>query len=427
MHVNPEISALLEKLNNPALPTIDLSLERMWKLLAQLGNPEKRLPPVIHVAGTNGKGSTIAFLRAMVEAAGYRVHTYTSPHLVRFNERIVLAGNEIDDATLLPLLQRVEQCARTIPVTFFEATTALALLAFAEHKADVVLLETGLGGRLDATNVVAQPMLTILTPIDYDHMEFLGDDLQKIAAEKAGILKPNVPCVVGAQSPEALPVIARAAYALRAPLLVCGHGWNAAVTAQGLQVILDTMQINVPLPALLGPHQLHNAALAITAVKQCEQLPVSDEAIAAAMHTVRWPARLQRLSYGPWVEAWGARGHVVLDGAHNPSAARVLAEWVVQNGEPVTMVCGMMRRKDPAAFLAPLAAHVRSFIAVPIAGQDCYTPEELAAHARASGIKTVRTCTDDANLSQIIRGEENGTLILCGSLFLAGELLKNHG
>lgn len=424
MHVNPSIAALLEKLNNPSLPGIDLSLERMWRLLAVLGNPQEKLAPVIHVAGTNGKGSTIAYLRAIYQAAGYRVHAYTSPHLVRFNERIVLAGQEIGDDALLRLLIRVNHHAESIPVTFFEATTAAALLAFSEHSADVVLLETGLGGRLDATNVVAAPAMTVLTPIAFDHMEFLGDSLTKIATEKAGILKADVPCIAGAQQPEAAQAIARAAYKLRAPLLSCGHGWNAAVTAKGIHVLLDTAQLTLPLPALSGAHQTHNAALAAVVAHSCEALPVSPEEIAEGIAQARWPGRLQRLTQGPWVDAW--QGDVFLDGGHNVHAAEALAQWALDGGQPVTLVCGMMARKDAQAFLAPLAGRIERLIAVPIAGEDCHTPEALAQAAGKAGIVNV-TAVRMGDVLPLLQGAGGGTLLIAGSLFLAGEILQNHG
>ena len=426
MHLNPRIAALLNGLNNPSLPGIDLSLERMWQLLAALGNPQEKLAPVIHLAGTNGKGSTQAFLRAMYEAQGYKVHAYTSPHLVRFNERIVVAGEEISDEALLPLLERITLAAKDIPVTFFEATTAAAFLAFAETKADVVLLETGLGGRLDATNVVAKPMMTVITPVDYDHMEFLGETLTQIATEKAGILKQDVPCVIGAQKPEANAAIARAAYAKRAPLLACGLGWNAAVTASGVHVILDTAKIDLPLPVMAGAHQLHNAALAAV-VAHTAELPITAEAIAQGVRDARWAGRLQALTHGPLVDAWGERGAVYLDGAHNVQAAEALVHWIAAQTVPVTMVCGMMARKDAAAFFGLFAGHIARLITVPITGEDCHTPEALKAAAVAAGIADVQAAARLDSVPAMLASEANGTLLITGSLFLAGELLKNHG
>ena len=424
MHLNSSIAALLAGLNNPSLPGIDLSLERMVQLLAALGNPQEKLPPVIHFAGTNGKGSTLAFLRAIYTATGARVHAYTSPHLVRFNERITLAGHEISDDALLALLPRIARVAQSIPVTFFEATTAAAFLSFAETPADMLLLETGLGGRLDATNVVAHPALTIITPINYDHTEFLGDSLTAIAREKAGILKPGVPCITGAQPAEALDVLRTIAAQIGAPLMVHGEDWHFEKTTETLHLTTAEETWEIPLPPLLGPHQYHNAALAAAAART---LGIALPAIARGIAAAHWPARLQPLSHGPLVDAWGNRGRVILDGAHNASAASAVADWIATTGTPVTLICGMMRRKDASAFFAPLAAHIRRAITVPIPGEDCYAPAVLAEHARASGIANVTACDRLADTSAHLATDAPGTLLIAGSLFLAGELLKNHG
>lgn len=425
MHLNPEIAAHLNALNNPALPSIDLSLDRMHALLNALGNPEQKLPPVIHLAGTNGKGSTLAFLRAIYEAAGYRVHAYTSPHLVLFNERIVEAGRPIDDAALLALLEQVAVATAKIPVTFFEATTALAFMAFAKQAADVVLLETGLGGRLDATNVVAQPLATVITPIDYDHMEFLGNTLAKIAAEKAGIIKRGVPCFVGAQQLEAQAVFENVAQKRDAPLILHGRDWQYVVDGKHIAVSHAGHQWHLPQPALLGAHQCHNAALASVVATSMAALPVTDAAITSGITHARWPARLQKLIRGPLVEAWGERGEVVLDGGHNPSAAHALAAWLSENSAPTTLLCGMMKRKDAHGFLLPLAPHITHMIAVPIAENDSYSPEELAEIGHACGIAQVHACHP---LEEAAKhwDDANGRLLMAGSLFLAGQVLKNH-
>lgn len=425
MHLNPTIAALLEGLNNPSLPSIDLSLERMRKLLTALGNPEKKLAPVIHIAGTNGKGSTLAFLRAIYEASGYRVHAYTSPHLVAFNERIVIGASTISDDYLLALLQRVRVAAQTIPVTFFEATTAIAFLAFAEHAADVVLLETGLGGRLDATNVVTKPIATVITPIDYDHMEFLGDSLAKIATEKAGIMKHGVPCFVGAQSPEVREVLKRAARNHEAPLYIHNYDWYYETKGSHIGVECASMAWQLPLPALAGAHQHHNAALASVVAQSLPQLPVTNAALAKSMQSTRWPARLQTLEQGPLVDAWGARGPVMLDGGHNPNAALALRTWLEQYPMPTTMLCGMMKRKDASGFLRPLVQKISHFIAVPIEGNDSYTAEELGQVALACGIKTVSIANTFTEATTQF-DDAKGRLLVAGSLFLAGEVLKNH-
>ncbi len=427
MHENPAIAALLNSLNNPSLPTVDLSLVRMHELMKALGNPEKKLPPVIHLAGTNGKGSTQAFLRAIYEAAGYRVHAYTSPHLVQFNERITIAGQQVSDEYLLQLLERVSEATKTISVTFFEATTAAAFLAFAEHSADVVLLETGLGGRLDATNLVAKPMATIITPIDYDHMEFLGGTLGEIAGEKAGIMKAGVPCFAGAQKPEAREVLKRAARKVECSLLLNDFDWNYEAVNGGLRVRNAADVWDLPTPSLVGAHQLHNAALASVAAMSLPQLPISAEALARGIQSTTWPARLQKLEHGALVTAWGARGDVVLDGGHNPSAAEILAVWMAARKTPVTLILGMMKRKDARAFLQPLVPYVSAVIAVPIEGNDSYPAHELAEVACALGVKKVHAAPSLAGAAQHFAPEANATLLIAGSLFLAGEVLKNHG
>ncbi len=424
MHENPRIAALLNGLNNPSLPGIDLSLVRMRELLKALGNPQEKLPPVVHIAGTNGKGSTLAFLRAMLEAAGYRAHHYTSPHLVSFNERIVIAGHEISDAGLEDLLVRVTEAAKDIPVTFFEATTAAAFLAFSEHQADIVLLETGLGGRLDATNMVAKPIATIITPIDYDHMEFLGDSLTKIATEKAGIMKKNAPCFVGAQQPEAREVLKRAARAVDCPIHLQGRDWSFEKTGEGLRVMAGKAAWKLPVPSLPGAHQYHNAALASVVAQHLPGFSISAEQMAKAVANTRWPARLQALTHGPIVEAW--RGEVVLDGGHNLSAALALRDWLKAQKRPTTLVWGMMRRKDAAAFLAPLAPYFTRVITVPIAGNDSYAPAELADIAREAGVADARAVESLLALPAALAPSEGHTLLIAGSLFLAGEVLKNH-
>ena len=425
MHLNPTIAAQLEALNNPSLPGIDLSLERVWKLLAALGNPHENLPPVIHIAGTNGKGSTLAFLRAIYEAQGYRVHAYTSPHLVRFNERIVIAGAQVSDEYLQQLLARVAAAARDIAVTFFEATTAAAFLAFAEHSADVVLLETGMGGRLDATNVVAKPIATIIAPIDYDHMEFLGDTLAAIAEEKAGIMKRDVPCFVAEQKPEAREVLKRAARKTGARLHLYGRDWSVDVKPNSLEVLSAEAHWVLPYPSLVGEHQYHNAALASVVAMSLEALPVSPENVSKAIGLAMWPARLQRLSRGPIVEAWAERGHVYLDGGHNPHAALVLRAWAMKHPQPLTLVVGMMKRKDAIGYLKPLADVIPTMLAVSIEGHDAYDPLALSQLAHKAGFANTHACEWQALLTQLPQ-LPTGDLLIAGSLFLAGEVLKNH-
>lgn len=412
MHLNPEIALLLSRLANPRLPAIDLSLTRMEALLARLGNPHWRLPPVVHVAGTNGKGSTIAFLRAMWEAAGKRVHVYTSPHLVRFNERIVLSGAEISDEALLPLLKRVEQAASEVPTTFFEATTAAAFLAFAEAPADIVLLETGLGGRLDATNMVPNPALTLITPIGFDHMEFLGDSLPKIASEKAGIMKLGVPCVAAPQAPEVVQVLLEEAAKRGSPIQMEGRDWK-------VKEVLKSM----PRPSLLGEHQHVNAALAVMGA---QKLGLPLDFIARGLQTARWPGRLQHLIHGPLVQAWGARGEVYLDGAHNAHGAEALAQWLSESPLPTTLLLGMMQRKDVGAFLTPLLPRVRDILTVTIPQEGAHEAEALCAQVKAMTTTPARAVGAIEAVAAELQAAAPGRLLIAGSLFLAGEILKNH-
>lgn len=397
MHVNPSLAAMLQRLNNPSLPGIDLSLDRVKQLLAALGNPQLALPPTIHVAGTNGKGSTIAFMRAMLQAQGKRVHVYSSPHLVHFNERIVLAGATIGDDALLAVLQEIEAAAHDIPVTFFEATTAAAFLAFSRTPADYLLLEVGMGGRFDATNVIT-PIASVITPVALDHQEFLGPDIASIAAEKAGIIKHAVPVITGAQTPEAMKVIQRVAAANMAPLIVAD--------------VPDCIQ-----PALAGAHQRANAALAIATLQAVAD--ISDSAIAEGLAQAHWPARLQRLTRGAFAPCW-------LDGGHNAHAAEAIAAWAETQPKPLWMVCGLMARKDATAFFRPLHGVVDHVITVPIPGADDAQDAGILAQTAADlGISAEAASGLDTALEQVKRGKP-ATVLIAGSLYLAGELLKTH-
>jgi dihydrofolate synthase/folylpolyglutamate synthase len=427
MHTNPTIASLLESLRHPSLPVIDLSLARMEKLLAKLGNPERRLPPVIHLAGTNGKGSTMAFLRAICEAAGHRVHTYTSPHLVSFNERIVLAGAPISDDYLLQILTEIKCAVDGEPITFFEATTAAAFMTFAEHSADVLLLETGMGGRLDATNMVAKPLATLITPIGMDHMEFLGNSLAAIAAEKAGIMKRGVPCFLSPQPAEAREVFKRQARLLETPLHLHGRDWSFEPREDGsFTLFTGATRLDLPAPSLLGDFQIMNAALAATAAYSLLALRMTDDALAQGIRRAHWPARLQRLTQGPLVEWWGGRGHVILDGGHNLHAAAALAQWLGTRAQPATLLCAMMARKDARGFLATLAPHIHHCITAGIEDSDAMDAATLAAHAQAAGIGNVTPCERWQHRTQLEHLPDTGDLLITGSLYLAGEVLKNH-
>ncbi|OYW13568.1 MAG: hypothetical protein B7X02_01925 [Rhodospirillales bacterium 12-54-5] len=419
--------AILARLTALHPKRIDLSLDRVHRLLAALGNPERRLPPVVHVAGTNGKGSTIAYMRAMYEAAGYRVHAYTSPHLVRFNERMVLAGEIISNDTLALYLERILTVSKETHATVFEAETAVAFLAFSEHSADVLLLETGLGGRLDATNVVPQPLCSVITPIGIDHAEFLGDTLAKIASEKAGIIKPNVPCISANQPAEVAAVLSDRAHACNVPFSLGGIDWTFSLKDHAFLLRDGQSEIAFPLPHLPGGHQIANAALATMVVRHCaEQLPIDDAAIARGIDQAKWSARLQKLSYGPLVEQWA--GDVYLDGGHNAHAAAAIAGWMAQQSTPVVMICAMMQRKDARAYFSELAPHLSALCCIPMPGDSGgYDAETLASAASALGVADVMQADTMHEAIQQLERYRPATVLVAVSLHLAGEVLKTHG
>ncbi len=404
---------------------IDLSLERIETLLNKLGRPHDRLPPVIHVAGTNGKGSVLAFCRAAFEAAGLSVHQYVSPHLVRFNERIILAGREIDDNQLCQTLSAVDDANDGSPITFFEITTAAAFHAFARTPADVLLLETGLGGRLDATNVITCPSAVAIVSIDFDHQGYLGDTLEAIAGEKAGILRRDVPVLVGDLPAPARVVVLERAHDLGAPVRQHGVDWIPAVSAIGWAYNSNDRIIDLPLPALPGAHQLANAALAIALTDAANLTLLSDMHWQAAMTSVKWPGRLQRLTDGPLIETLHRGQELWLDGAHNPAAARVLAEWVRSRNRPVHAILGMLKTKDPENVLQPLVLECASVTAVPIQGHRCFSPEYLAATAQAHGATTARTASDIKSAMERVATEASSDeiVLICGSLYLVGQAL----
>jgi len=405
---------------------IDLSLGRMERLLAALDHPERKLPPVFHVAGTNGKGSTTAYLRAMLEAAGKRVHVYTSPHLVRFAERIRLAGSLIEEDHLADILARCEAANGDAPITYFEITTAAALLAFAETPADAVLLEVGLGGRLDATNVIDSPLVTAVTPVSMDHQDFLGDSLAAIATEKAGIAKPNVPLVLGPQEPDALAAIETYARKVGAPTFLYGEDWSARAVEGGMVYEDRQGTLNLPAPALKGRHQITNAGLAIACLRQQNIFDLNEADYAAGLQAVDWPARFQDISHAPGLpKALKPGVRVFLDGGHNPAAGSVLGAAMqtvaTETGSRFTLIMGMMANKDAAGFLAPLGPYVERLIAVPIEGEAAHTPEALVRTAdqlglRASIAPDFRAALNDA--------KEADRVLICGSLYLAGQVLK---
>ncbi len=430
--IHGQVDATLARLTGLYPKLIDLSLGRMRRLLADLENPETRLAPVIHVAGTNGKGSTIAIMRAVLEAAGYRVHVYTSPHLVRFAERIRLVGGLIDEHLLLALLEHVETANAGQPITFFEVTTAVAFMAFARIPADVVLLETGLGGRFDATNVIAQPAVTALSSISMDHMQYLGETLALIAGEKAAIMKPGVPCVSVAQTPEAAAVIAAAAAAVGAPLKIQNADWRVENDGQGGLVFAGLHgPWKAPLPSLLGAHQIENAGLALAALDR-SPFAVPGFAIRSGMRKVSWPARAQKLKRGPLMNHLPQGWELWLDGGHNAGGGRAVAALAAEmwSDAPLHLICGMLSTKVAEDYLRPLAARALSLTAVPIASSDVgFAPADLAAAAKRAGFADVHVAADPAAaLARIVSAASGrARVLICGSLYLAGEVLRENG
>jgi dihydrofolate synthase/folylpolyglutamate synthase len=431
---------VLERLNRLHPKIIDLSLGRTWRLLARLGHPERRLPPVVHVAGTNGKGSAIAFLRAMLEAAGYRVHAYISPHLVRFHERIRLAGKLIGEPALLALLKECEAVNGAEPITFFEITTCAAFLEFARTPGDILLLETGLGGRLDSTNVIAKPLTSVLMPISFDHMQHLGDTLTKIAFEKAGIIKQGVPVVVAPQPAEAEEVFEAKAAELAAPLLRYGKEWQVASAGRGIEFTDRDGKRKLPRPALPGDHQIPNAGAALATLPFLAGFTVDEKAQAAGLKNVEWPARLQRLRRGRLVNKLPKGWELWLDGGHNAAAGEVLADFArhwrqgIEGHRPLHLVFGMLNTKEPVAFLKPLAPFTKDLQAVRIEGDHASLPaEDAAAAARAAGIEARTAENLGAAVDRIVGSASQaltkapGRILICGSLYLAGVVLAENG
>ncbi|EKX56621.1 Dihydrofolate synthase [Rhodobacter sp. AKP1] len=421
----PASDLILQRMMSLHPKIIDLTLDRVHRLLQALGHPERSLPPVIHIAGTNGKGSTQAMIRAGLEAQGLKVHAYTSPHLARFHERIRLAGSLISEPALAALLDECLAANGPEPITFFEITTCAAFLAFARTPADYTLLEVGLGGRLDATNVVEDPRLAIVTPVSIDHQQYLGETLPEIAAEKAGILKRRVPCVVGPQEAAALEVIEARAARLGVPLLAHGQQWQVW-EERGRTVFQDEAGLlDLPLPALPGPHQIQNAGAALMALRH---LGAPEAACEAALTRADWPARMQRLRQGPLarsapgIELW-------LDGGHNPAGGAAVAATLSRMApRPTHLICGMLNTKDVTGYMRPLAPHVTRLHAVSIPGEANTLPAEATATAaRAAGIAACTAPSVADALAAIVTENPAARVLICGSLYLAGAILREHG
>lgn len=437
-----DILAALERLTTYYPVAIDMGLDRVFRLLHDLGDPHLNLPPVIHIAGTNGKGSTLAFTRAILEAAGKKVHAFTSPHLVRYNERVTLAGEEISNAFLLDCLNECERVNADRPITFFEITAIASFLAFSRVDADYVLLETGMGGRLDATNVVPDPAMTIITTISNDHAKFLGPTLPRIAGEKAGILKPGTPCILGYQTQEGLEagvdiIFEHKAEEVTAPLFKAGGEWAIHQTEKGCLFNGFGCEIETPSPNLTGGHQILNAGAAIACLVYLRQnagLDISDKAICEGIQNARWQARLQRLTEQESrmnvplsLELW-------LDGGHNDSAGAVLAEqaerWNIEDGRDLHLVVAMLNTKSPVEFLERLGPKATSIICIPVPGDDLsFAPDELKDQLQhIQGLPGIEMAPDwPAAIQSCIQSEREGRILTCGSLYLAGHILSKRG
>jgi dihydrofolate synthase / folylpolyglutamate synthase len=432
------IDSILARLTELHPKRIDLSLDRLQHLLAALDHPERKLPPVIHVAGTNGKGSTVAFLRAILEAAGLRVHAYTSPHLVHFNERFRLGapgeGKLVSDAELAATFEECERANASAPITLFEITTAGGLLLFSRHPADVLILEVGLGGRLDATNVIDAPLASVITRISIDHTDFLGDTLEKIAAEKAGILKRNAPAIIAAQHRNVLSVIERQAAKLGAPLRIAGEDFTATEERGRLVYQDEAGLLDLPAPRLYGRHQYENAGLAIAALRTIGAFKIPATAFEAGMSKADWPARMQRLAQGKLSELVPAGSELWLDGGHNPDGGRAIAAALADLEErvsrPLVLIVGMLASKDCEGFLRNFTGLARRMIAVPVPGTETGLPAETVADcARSIGLPS----TSRDNLTEALEAvrkldlDPPPRILITGSLYLAGDVLRENG
>lgn len=420
------IATLLEALQQTSAQSIVMGLERVEALCARLGHPERRLPPILHVAGTNGKGSLCAFLHAIANVAGLKAHRYISPHLVRFNERIVLADQEISDDRLAHYLEAVLGSAHELGATYFESTTVAAYLAFAETQADMLILETGMGGRLDATNVVT-PILTAITPISMDHQAYLGNTLAAIAAEKAGILKPRVPCVVGPQRRAAAEVLRTRARELDCRLYLSTKDWRVEPEADGFTYISNERWIDGLQPSLPGTHQYDNAATAVACFELLhDRWPITDAQIRSGIAQARWPARLQPLADSPWLAYLPAEASLWLDGGHNAGAGAVLQQWMATRRHPVHIICGMLQDKDHHEFLAAVGARAASLqcLAIPGAALSASPQQLVSAAQKSNNLAQVAESLSVALQWLSKRFTPPYDVLICGSLYLAGYILS---
>lgn len=430
---DPAVQRQLDRLTMLSPGRDVLGLDRISRLLDRLGNPQHDLPPVFHVAGTNGKGSTCAYLRAALEASGRRVHVYTSPHLVRFNERIRVADRLIEDALLAELLQEVLSVSEDIHPSFFEATTAAAFLAFSRVEADACVIEVGLGGRLDATNVIERPLVTGIAQLGLDHQAFLGDRIETIAAEKAGIAKHGVPLVTCHYPAPVAQRVGEVAAQAGAPWHPKGGGWEAAPYQGRLHYRDAAGRIDLPLPRLAGTHQAQNAGLAIAMLRHQQSLAVGESAIRAAMTWAEWPARLQNLHQGRLFDMLPAGSELWLDGGHNPAAGRAIADFFrghIAAGRPFHLILGMLENKDASGFLKPFGGRTAVVHTVPVPDHPHHLPDQLAAMARANGLTGLAAPDPESALDWIARHADRNqppVVLIGGSLYLAGAMLEANG